>query len=159
MITDLERELYSSYSLEFSEAVDKIFLSNADRVTPKAKKQLSGLLKYYAKKPHPFTACVRDNRKRFGNRAENVCAVLKDIIRGTTKWRGKNNPRDKGTPGVRGLSETDFDTLLFQDLSDAGIELDPALNPVISDEMYDILTNLSEDEVIALTDLTMKENV
>lgn len=32
------------------------------------------------------------------------CSVLKDIIRGTTKWRGKNNPNDHGTPGVVGLS-------------------------------------------------------
>jgi hypothetical protein len=73
-----------------------VALSNADRVGPVARHKLHGLLRYYAKKPHPFTACVRDNRKRFGPNAERVCAVLKDIIRGTTKWRGKNNPRDVG---------------------------------------------------------------
>ena len=27
------------------------------------------------------------------------------MIRGTTKWRGHNNPRDKGTAGLTGLSE------------------------------------------------------
>lgn len=71
--------------------------TNFKQVSPKAKKQLHGLLKFYAKKAHPFEACVRDNTKRFGkDRAEKVCAVLKDIIRGTTKWRGKNNPNDKG---------------------------------------------------------------
>jgi hypothetical protein len=43
-----------------------VALSNADRVGPKARHELHGLLKYYAKKPHPFTACVHDNRKRFG---------------------------------------------------------------------------------------------
>lgn len=73
-----------------------VALSNADRVGPEARHKLHGLLRYYAKKAHPFTACVHDNRKRFGPRAEAVCAVLKDIIRGTTKWRGKNNPMDHG---------------------------------------------------------------
>lgn len=63
-------------------------LSNADRVGPTARKRLSGLMKHYGKMAHPFTACVRDNTKRFGrDRAERVCAVLKDLIRGTTKWR------------------------------------------------------------------------
>lgn len=72
-------------------------------VGPAAREKLKGILKYYAKKPHPFTACVNDNRKRFGPRAEAVCAVLKDIIRNTTKWRGKNNPNDHGAPGIAGL--------------------------------------------------------
>src|SRR5258707_271344 len=85
---------------ELSEYID-LALSNADKVGPKARHQLHGLLRYYAKKKHPFTACVRDNTKRFGpDRAKRVCAVLKDIIRGTTKWRGKNNPRDKGVSAV-----------------------------------------------------------
>lgn len=85
-----------------------VALSNADRVGPDARHKLKGILRYYAKKPHPFTACVHDNRKRFGNRAEAVCAVLKDIIRGTTHWRGHNNPRDHGAPGLAtALSEKD----------------------------------------------------
>jgi hypothetical protein len=63
-------------------------LSNADHVGPAARKKLSGLMRYYAKKPHPFTSCVEDNTKRFGvARAKKVCAVLKDLIEGTTKWR------------------------------------------------------------------------
>lgn len=48
---------------------------------------LRHLIAFYLKKPHPFTACVRDNRKRFGPRAENVCAALKDIGLQTTHWR------------------------------------------------------------------------
>lgn len=51
--------------------------------------KLKGLLKFYAKKKHPFTACVRDNRKRFGANTEKYCAVLKDLIVGNTKWRNK----------------------------------------------------------------------
>ncbi len=79
------------------EALDALLLS-AKTVTPAARKKLKGLLKYYAKKPHPFRACVRDNMKRFGpGKTEAYCAVLKDLIRGTTKWRGKNNPRTSKT--------------------------------------------------------------
>lgn len=107
----LDEQLGSAFDAKLDELIEKRMqladdgVTNFKAVSPAAKQKLKGLLKYYAKKPHPFTACVNDNRKRFGNRAENVCAVLKDIIRGTTKWRGKNNPRDHGTPGVTGMSE------------------------------------------------------
>lgn len=60
----------------------------AKTVGPSARFKLRHLLAFYAKKKHPFTACVRDNTKRFGpERAKEVCATLKDIIMGTTKWR------------------------------------------------------------------------
>lgn len=63
-------------------------LLSAKDVGPDARAHLRNLLKFYAKKPHPFRACVRDNMKRFGpDRTEKVCATLKDIIRGTTRWR------------------------------------------------------------------------
>lgn len=58
--------------------------------------KLKGLLKYYAKKPHPFTACVKDNRKRFGAHTEQYCAVLKDLIVGNTKWRKGGSKTAKG---------------------------------------------------------------
>lgn len=96
-------------------------VTNYKAVTPAAKMKLKGLLKYYAKQPKPFTACVRDNRKRFGPRAEQVCAVLKDIIRGTTKWRGKDNPMDKGTAGLSEFVEMDEETA---DLIDRLSEMD-----------------------------------
>lgn len=64
-----------------------VLLSAAD-VGPDARAHLRGLLKHYAKSPHPFRECVRDNLKRFGpGRTEKVCATLKDMIRGTTRWR------------------------------------------------------------------------
>jgi hypothetical protein len=62
-------------------------LANWQRVTPAERKKMAGLLNYYRKNPHPFTACVRDNRKRFGPRTEQVCAVVKDLIEGGTDWR------------------------------------------------------------------------
>jgi hypothetical protein len=55
---------------------------------PAARGHLQNLIDYYMKKPHPFTECVRDNTKRFGeDGAKRVCAVLKDMGEGTTKWR------------------------------------------------------------------------
>lgn len=75
-------------------------VSEADSVGPEARHKLRFLLKYYAKKDHPFTACVKDNMKRFGpNRTERVCATLKDVIRGTTHWRG-HPELDHGAPGA-----------------------------------------------------------
>ncbi len=58
-------------------------------VTPQDKVKLKGLLKHYAKQAHPFTACVRDQVKHglSKDHANRRCAVLKDIIKGTTKWR------------------------------------------------------------------------
>jgi uncharacterized protein YbjQ (UPF0145 family) len=53
-------------------------------------KKLAPLMKHYGKMAHPFTVCVRDNTKRWGPElAKKRCAVLKDLIRGTTKWRNR----------------------------------------------------------------------
>ncbi len=62
---------------------------NHKLVTPAERAKLAPLLRHYAKSAHPFTQCVAENRKRFGPRTEQVCAVVKDLIRGTTMWRGK----------------------------------------------------------------------
>ena len=80
-------------------------VSEANTVGPDARHKLRFLLRYYAKKPHPFTACVHDNMKRFGpNRTERVCATVKDIIRGTTHWRG-HPELDHGAPGAIAASD------------------------------------------------------
>lgn len=119
-----------------------VCFSNADRVTPGEKKKLSGILKHYAKMKHPFTACVNDNTKRFGkDRAEKVCAVLKDIIRGTTKWRGHN------------MSEEEA-------VSEFALEIDPITAEYLAeiiDEEFEKMTaealeteeNLSDTQVMA----------
>lgn len=61
---------------------------SAKNVGPEARVKLRNLIKHYRKFAHPFTACVRDNRKRFGPiRARLVCATLKDVMKGTTTWR------------------------------------------------------------------------
>lgn len=89
------------------EAIDELLLS-AKTTGPHARHKLRGLLRYYAKKSHPFTACVNDNLKRFGpGKTQAYCATLKDIIRGTTKWRGHPN-LDHGSPGAVAASEEEY---------------------------------------------------
>jgi hypothetical protein len=57
-------------------------------IPPHARIKLRGILKKYAKSAHPFSACVKDNMKRFGpGRTEAVCATLKDVIKGNKDWR------------------------------------------------------------------------
>ena len=73
---------------------------------------IRSLLKYYAKKPKIFTACVRDNRKRFGPRVNAVCAWVKDQIKGTTKWRGKEADL-RAELGLEGLTEAEIDMYIF----------------------------------------------
>src|SRR6476659_10321681 len=63
------------------------FSKGTANVSPHDMKKLAPLLKHYGKMAHPFRACVKDNRKRFGTRTEEYCAVLKDLIKGTTSWR------------------------------------------------------------------------
>lgn len=91
-----------------------------------ARGPLRNLIAFYMKKPHPFRACVRDNTKRFGReRAERVCATLKDLGRGTTKWRQGNQGITKAEdiPGGmvdewavaldrEGLTEEDIDFIV-----------------------------------------------
>lgn len=50
-------------------------------VTPADKKKLKGLLKHYCSMEHPFTVCVRDQRKHGvgEDHAKRRCAVLKAL--------------------------------------------------------------------------------
>lgn len=61
------------------------------------------LTAFYMKKPHPFAACVRDNRKRFGPRTEAICAGLKDVALQTHRWRAQF----KGKPGYVAKDEAE----------------------------------------------------
>ena len=76
--------------LAFAEWVDgriDYYFSHAD-VSYEGRSHLRQLLKHYAKMAYPFRACVRDNTKRFGpGRVEKVCATIKDMIRGSHRWR------------------------------------------------------------------------
>lgn len=105
-------------------ALDELLLS-AKTTGPHARHKLRGLLRYYAKKSHPFTACVNDNLKRFGpGKTQAYCATLKDIIRGTTHWRG-HPELDHGAPGAVAASEEYF----------------------IDDELAIILSEISDEQI------------
>lgn len=135
--------------LNFEETLT-LYLSAKD-VGPRERKQLSGLLKYYAKKPHPFRACVRDNRKRFGPGTEAVCATLKDIIRGTTHWRG-NKSKDKGASGIKNLSE-DENQSLNKTVNKFDKSDDNTLNMADMEKAQDLLNGLTDSELENLIEL------
>lgn len=65
-------------------------------VTPSDRKKLAGLLKHYGKMAHPFSVCKRDQIKHglTEEHANRRCAVIKDLIRGTTKWRNREEAEE-----------------------------------------------------------------
>jgi hypothetical protein len=118
MPTDISPELtldeeITEY-LSFAMAVSGGFSKGTANVSPNDVKKLHGLMAYYAKKAHPFTECVRDNRKRFGPLTEKYCAVLKDLIEGNTKWRKGGN---KSASGAK-LSDQTLHEIFGLDLPD-----------------------------------------
>lgn len=89
--------------------------TNWKQVGPGERKKLSGLIAHYRKSPHPFSACVRDNTKRFGpERAKKVCAVLKDLIKKGTGWR----------KGGKKVSEAELEALVVEAVEKAAERLD-----------------------------------
>jgi hypothetical protein len=88
--------------------------TNWKQVSPENRKKVSGLVRHYMKKAHPFRACVRDNRKRFGDRAEKVCAVLKDLGKRSTGWR----------KGGKKVTEADVAALVVEAVEAAQERLD-----------------------------------
>jgi hypothetical protein len=124
---ELDTEINRRIDLIFSN--ESILFSEADTVGPHQRHQLRGLLRHYAKQAHPFRACVKDNTKRFGPGAvEKVCATLKDLIRGTTHWRG-HPELDHGSPGVTASDD------------------DP---PMIDEELGNLLLSIDEDKLAVL---------
>jgi len=125
-------------------ALSNGFSKGTANVSPNDMRRLKGLLKHYAKKKHPFTSCVRDNTKRFGpERAKKVCAVLKDLIRGTTKWRS--------TERKKGLSDEEKAEFILSDYPEDDNYIE---------EFIDWATNLDEETVnIILTQDNEDNNV
>jgi hypothetical protein len=123
----IDQAIEGRLSLIFSKS-EHPGVSQADTVGPHARHQLKGLLRYYAKKDRPFTSCVADNMKRFGpNRTEKVCATLKDVIRGTTHWRG-HPELDHGDPGAIAASDSPPEigeelAVFLENISEADLEL------------------------------------
>ena len=115
-------------------------------VSERDKKKLRPLMRHYAKMKHPFTACVRDNRKRFGAHTEEYCAVLKDLIVGNTKWRGKGK---KYTP--KNLSESFPDLNLFL-TDELGFENE------VPEDFLEYLDQLTDEDVALITGGSIAQN-
>lgn len=86
---------------------------------------IRSLLKYYSTKPHIFRSCVKDNRKRFGPRVNNVCAWVKDQIKGTTYWRGKEAEL-RGMMLEEGMTEADIQIVIYDTEWDQEVEYPPS---------------------------------
>lgn len=119
------------FSEELTAILDRTF--DASAASYEAREKLMGVLKHYAKDPTPYRSCVRDNMKRFGpGKTEATCATLKDIIRGTSRWRAvelsnlDNDPVPATLNNIErstilaALSDEDFDALEEVILSNAG---------------------------------------
>jgi Caudovirus prohead serine protease len=90
---ELRREV-DMLRMEAAGGFDRDFKGAGD-VGPHAREKLRALIRYYMSKAHPWAECVRDNSRRFGPEgAKRVCAVLKDLGEGTTRWRKAAPRRD-----------------------------------------------------------------
>lgn len=89
------------------------FSKGTANVSARDLKKLRPLIKYYAKKPHPFTACVNDNRKRFGPLTNKYCAIIKDLIVGNTKWRNQGKKKHLSDQTLKELFELDVPDHFF----------------------------------------------
>lgn len=127
------------------------FSKGTANVSPRDMVKLRGLLKHYAKKKHPFTACYRDQVKHglSPDHAKKRCAVIKDLIKGTTKWRS--------TERKKNLSEEELNEFILNEAygySDNDIVefVDYAIN--LTDETVNIiLTSNNEDNDLSEIEL------
>lgn len=71
---------------------------NWKRVGPGDKKKLEGILKWARTTKHPHTKCKRALMERgvSPERADRICAVMKDMALRTTKWRKGGGRSVKG---------------------------------------------------------------
>ncbi len=121
-----ESDILSYLNIAFSNGFSK----GTANVSPADMKKLAPLIRHYGKMAHPFTACVKDNRKRFGTATEKYCAVLKDLIKGSTDWRGKEKKTN--------LSDDELNEFIlhWEDYPDNYI-----------DEFVEFLSQLTEEDV------------
>lgn len=94
------------------------FSKGTANVSQRDLKKLRPLIKFYAKKPHPFRACVSDNRKRFGSLTEKYCAIIKDLIVGNTKWRNQGKKKNLSQETLRELFTLEIPDGFFAFLSE-----------------------------------------
>jgi len=137
-MTDMYLDLTDQEIDDYLEVAYFAISKGTANVSPADKKKLRPLLRHYAKMRHPFAACVRDNRKRFGAHTEEYCAVLKDLIVGNTKWRGKGK---KYTPKKLAENSIDFNVFLTEEL---GFENE------VPEDFLEYLDKITEKDVSAI---------
>jgi hypothetical protein len=109
--------------------------------------KLKGLLAHYAKKKHPFTSCFNDQVEHglSKDHAAKRCAVLKDLIVGSTKWRGKG----------KNLSEEELAEFILNDYPDDNYILefiDWAVN-LTENDVKMLLSNDNDEEIMSIAEV------
>lgn len=120
--------------------------TNWKQIGPRESKKLAPLVRHYMKQAHPFTACVRDNTKRFGKeRAERICAVVKDKGHRGTGWRGKSKEaEDAVATAIAGAQQRleEIETLLGDgaavELAEREADGDPLLDALAEGARADL---------------------
>lgn len=71
-------------------------------VSPEDRKKLRGLIDHYRGMAHPFTACVRDQKKHgiADDHAKARCAVLMDLGAKPPGWRSMHKAEDSVPPEI-----------------------------------------------------------
>lgn len=140
---DTEIELTEEEFEEYvSVALANGFSKGTANITPADMKRLRPLLNHYKTMAHPFRACVKDNKKRFGPNVNKYCAVIKDLIEGTTDWRKKKKNLSEETLAELFSLDVDRDFVLFaSELSEEEIQ------QMIDGEDIEMETNLAEGDL------------
>jgi len=124
----------------------RLALKNYQTTTSVEKKKLKGLIVHYGKIEKPFTQCVQDNTKRFGKEgAERVGTVLKDLIKGTTKWRGEERKKNLSEDTMKELFEVNASDTFYhylEELSEEDITKIMSETVDLSEEREQVLAEL-----------------
>ncbi len=115
-LTDGDLDEYMSIAFQMGTTTG--FSKGTANVSAADLKKLRPLIRFYAKKAHPFRACVNDNRKRFGPLVNKYCAIIKDLIEGNTKWRNQSKKKHLSEQTLTELFALDVPDGFFAFLSE-----------------------------------------
>lgn len=120
--------------------------TNFTKIPAKNVAKLKGIVEHYAKAAKPFTECVADQVKHglSEDHANRRCAVVKDLGRGTTKWRkgaGKASEEAQAlleaALGRLGVVEREFGAVALMQLAEGGSESPVALVRTLAESVMD----------------------
>lgn len=146
LLADLTDEEIDEYlDIAFAVGTRTAFSKGTANVSPKDMAKLRPLLKFYAKKAHPFTACVNDNKKRFGALTNKYCAIIKDLIEGNTKWRNQKKAKNLS-------DETLFEIFALDSPRDFLVFLSEMTDEEVQELMKEDTNTVVEEESTELSD-------